>query len=84
MNEPEGGPEAGWSFLKVLGFVVGLLGMVGFGFCSLCGLFIGATTSGMMSTVLLFAVPGLVVAGLGFLLMRTMFRRSRKPPTFLP
>ena len=33
-------PRGGWTFGRVLGLVVGLIGMVGFGFCSLCGLVI--------------------------------------------
>jgi hypothetical protein len=31
-------PRGGWTFGRVLGLIVGLIGMAGFGFCSLCGL----------------------------------------------
>ena len=79
MEDPRSSSGDGWTFGKVLGFLVGLIGMVGFGFCSLCGLVMGVTERNMLSTVLIFSIPGLGLAVLGFLLMRTMLRRARKP-----
>jgi hypothetical protein len=78
--EQPGESEGGWTFGRIVGLIVGLVGMGGLGFCSLCGLVIGAGSPGMMSAVLLFAIPGLGVAFLFFLLVRAMVRRARKPP----
>ena len=50
----QGGGGSGWTFLKILGVVFGLLGMVGFGLCSLCGFALGGHDSG----VILLAVVG--------------------------
>jgi biotin transporter BioY len=81
MNEPNpGGPEAGWNAARVLGMIVGILGMVGFGFCSLCGLVFGVSDSKLWGTVLMFAIPGLILAVLFFLLVRTVVRRARGRP----
>ena len=80
MAEP-GESDGGWTFGRILGLIVGLLGMGGFGFCSLCGLVVGTTTRDMFVAVLPFAIPGLGVAFLFFLLVRAMVRRARKPAT---
>jgi hypothetical protein len=50
---PEGG--GGWTFLRVVGVIVGLLGMVGFGLCSLCGFFFGLEDMGIFLLALLGA-----------------------------
>lgn len=69
----------GWSLPKALGLVVGVVGMAGFGFCSLCGLAVGAQSREMIGVALLFAVPGLAIAVLCFLLARKMVRLARAP-----
>jgi hypothetical protein len=74
-DESDGG---GWTPGRVIGLIVGLIGMGGFGFCSLCGLVIGADSPKLWSTVLMFAVPGLGATFLFFLLVRAMIRRARK------
>ena len=78
MNEPNPGSDGGWNAARVLGMIVGVLGMVGFGFCSLCGLAVGISDNGRyLGTVLAFAIPGLILAVLCFLLIRTVRRRAR-------
>jgi hypothetical protein len=37
MNDRENSGSSGWTALKVLGLIVALLGMIGFGFCSFLG-----------------------------------------------
>jgi hypothetical protein len=50
--------------------------MVGFGVCSLCGLFIGA--GGHFGDVLIFVIPGAVLTFLCGWLTVTMFRKARE------
>jgi hypothetical protein len=69
MRDAEDG-SGGWTFLRVVGFVVGLLVMAGFGFCSLCGLAIGAGAD--LELLFTLILPGFVIAGLGFWLARRM------------
>jgi hypothetical protein len=74
MNEPERG-SSGWSIGKVLGLIVGLLGMAGFGMCSLLGFaFVG---SGDMSIIALTAF-GVTLTVLSGWLVITMIRKARK------
>ena len=80
MGELEQPPGAGWTAAKVIGLIVGLLGMIGFGVCSLCGLAMGFQSPDVLGTVLIFAVPGLILAVLCFLLVRKMIRSAGKPP----
>ena len=81
MNEPGPGSEGGWNAARVLGMIVGVLGMVGFGFCSLCGLAMGIGDGGRYwGTVLMFVIPGLILTFLFFLLVRAMVRRARRRP----
>lgn len=77
MNASDTG-TAGWSVGKVLGLIVGIVAMVGFGVCGLCGLVIGVETPDLWGTVLPFALPGLLLAVLGFLLARKMVRLARR------
>ena len=70
----QGGGGSGWTFLKVLGVIFGLLGMVGFGLCSLCGFALG----GHDSSVMLLAALGAVLAALCLWLVITMFRKARE------
>lgn len=81
MNEPEPGTEGGWNAARVLGMIVGVLGMVGFGFCSLCGLALGLSGGSRdWEIVIWFVIPGFILAFLFFLLVRAMVRRSRRKP----
>jgi hypothetical protein len=73
---PESGQGSGWTFLKVVGLIFGLLGVVGFGLCSLCGFVIG----GGDTEIMLLALLGAVLAILSGWLMVTMVRKSRRNP----
>lgn len=68
------GEGGGWNFLKVLGVIVGLLGVVGFGVCSLCGF----ALSGGESGVLLLALLGAGLCALCLWGVIAIFRRARK------
>ena len=72
--------EGGWTFGRVFGLVIGLIGMVGFGFCSLCGLVIAGGNTRDLGVVLVFVLPGFGLTILFFLLVRSIIRRARKPP----
>ncbi len=67
----EGG---GWNFLKVLGVIVGLVGMVGFGLCSLLGFALGGIDSG----VALLALLGAALSALCLWGVVAIFRSTRK------
>ncbi len=80
-NEPGGG----WSAGRILGLFVGLIGMAGFGLCSLWGIVITGREmarewdpTGL--AMLAYIAPGLGLTALSFLLVRAMIRRSRKVP----
>jgi hypothetical protein len=62
MREPEESTGGGWTVWKVIGFVVGLFGMIGFGLCSLCGLVSLQTAGELHGVILVFAIPGLILA----------------------
>jgi hypothetical protein len=68
----------GWTFLRILGLLIGVIGMTGFGVCSLCGLVM--FRGDLSATVLGFVIPGLILAYLFFLLARAAIRRSRQSP----
>ena len=79
MTDPEvrGG---GWTIGRIIGLIIGLLGMGGFGFCSLCGLVLSSDSGGDVGVVLMFVVPGIGLTILFGLLVRTMIRGARKRP----
>jgi hypothetical protein len=61
---------------KVLGVIVGLIGMVGFGVCSLCGMvFVGSSHAD--ATVVFLTVLGVVLTLLSVWLVVAMFRNAR-------
>ena len=76
--------QSDWTAGKILGLIVGGVGLVGFGTCSLCGLVMGVSDTTLLTTVLMFAVPGLIVAYLCFLLARKMVRLARLPDKGVP
>ena len=79
MNEPEPDSGGGWTVGRVLGLIVGILGMAGFGVCGVCGLLLGTTSS--MGFAALCGVVGLLIAAAFALLVRAMTRRAQgKPP----
>jgi cytochrome bd-type quinol oxidase subunit 1 len=76
MDEIPQPAPSGWTFSKVVGAIVGLIGMVGFGVCSLCGLFIGA--NGGYGDVWVFVIPGALLTWFFGWLTVTMFRKARE------
>jgi hypothetical protein len=83
VNEPQQTRESGWSAGKVLGLIFGLLVMVGFGVCGLCGLVMSVSERNAWTIALPMGIPGVVIAFCGFLLVRRMVRAARRqtPPT---
>ena len=78
MNEPEPGSGGGWNVAKVLGLIVGLLGMAGFGVCGVFGLLLGITSS--MGFAVVCGIIGLLLAAAFSLLVRAMTRSARRKP----
>jgi hypothetical protein len=72
LPRPQGG--SGWSVAKVIGVIVGLLGMAGFGLCTLCGLiFVGSEPD-----VFIWMLAGAVMTFLFGWLVVAMFRKARE------
>jgi hypothetical protein len=85
MNESESQAEGGWTFFRILGLIVGVLGVAGFGLCSLYGLpFVFSPyiwTEGGWPIILVIWLPGVALTVAFFLLVRAMVRRAApKPP----
>jgi hypothetical protein len=75
-ENPQTPPSSGWSFGKVLGVVLGLIGMAGFGVCTLCGVVISFDNS--MGGVWPFVLAGAVMTFLSTWLVMTMYRKARE------
>jgi len=85
MNERDPGSEGGWNGARVLGMIVGVIGMVGFGVCSLCGLVIGTSDNGRYwEAAAVFVGIGIVLTFLFFLIVRAVLRRVRRKPPDVP
>ena len=74
-NEPQSG-TSGWTFFKVIGVLLGVLGMVGFGLCTLCGLVVGLNDD--LGDFWLWVLAGAVMTGLSFWLVATIVRKARE------
>lgn len=75
---PAGGGGGGWTFLKVVGVAFGVIAMLGFGLCSLCGLVLGFGGGFRdIGVFLAYSIPGLLLAWLAFLLVRKIIRSTR-------
>ena len=72
MNERGGG--SGWSVLKVLGVIIGLIGLAGFGLCSVFGFAFGIRDPLVLGLTLIGV--GLATAS-GYLVV-AMFRSARR------
>lgn len=68
----EGG--SGWTPLKVIGFAFGLLGVVGFGLCSLCGFVV----AGHDKDILWLALLGAIIAALFGWMLVAIARAARR------
>jgi hypothetical protein len=64
-----------WTFLKVVGVIVGLFLMVGFGLCSVFGFAVGGGEGG--GGIYLLAVAGAVIAALSGWMVVSIFRSAR-------
>jgi uncharacterized membrane protein len=74
MDEPPTShTSSGWTFGKVIGFLLGLVGMVGFGVCTLCGT-VFAFDSGDFEIIVL-TLAGAVMTVLSAWLLRTVVRK---------
>lgn len=68
-------PGSGWNFLRVVGFVLALFSMIGFGVCSLCGLVI----SGGNTDFLGFVAIGTALTVGAIFWLNAILSRVRKP-----
>jgi len=75
-EEPRQPTESGWSVGKVIGVVLGLIGMVGFGVCTLCGTMIASDMHD--SEIWILVLGGALMTGLSTWLVTTMFRKARE------
>ena len=68
----------GWGFLKVLGLILAMLVMAGFGICGLCGLLIAMDDPKYASDALMLSAIGLAIAVAFFFIVRAILRSGRK------
>ncbi len=80
-----GNSSSGWTIGRILGLIIGLVGMAGFGLCSLWG--ITLTGSALFENwdptalaLLVYVAPGVGLTFVSFLLVRAMVRRARGAP----
>jgi hypothetical protein len=69
-------PPNGWTFLRVIGMVVGVIAMAGFGLCTIFGILIGGDLDNT-GDVLPFVLVGAMLVALSFALVRAVLRRVR-------
>jgi hypothetical protein len=74
---PTSRPAPGWTVGRVIGFVFGLLSLVGFGVCGLCGVSISLEGRHVNTEILTLTALGLAAASLSFLLLRWIWRRVK-------
>jgi predicted phage tail protein len=65
---------SGWTFGKVVGLILGIIGMVGFGVCTLCGLAFFSSDGSVWVLIL----AGALMTTLSVWLMLTMIRKARE------
>ena len=71
--------SGGWTFFKVLGVIVGVVGMVGFSFVALCGIVLGVGSGGHdIGIFLTYGIGGLLIVGLFVLMIRAIIRSARR------
>ena len=73
---PRPGQPSGWSFGKVVGVILGLIGMVGFGVCTLCGVVLSFDSH--MNDIWPFILIGGFMTFLSVWFVRTMYRKARE------
>lgn len=74
MDENPQPTTSGWTFFKVIGLILGVIGMIGFGICTLCGLVFFSGEGGVWVLIL----AGALMTSLSVWLMVTMLRKSRE------
>lgn len=72
---PPSKPSSGWTFLRLVGFFLSLISMVGFGVCSLCGLLFTGSGFEVLGLVLI----GAVIAILAALCLKALWQRVYPP-----
>lgn len=75
-EDPYQPPESGWSVGKVIAVILGLIGMVGFGVCTLCGVVFGLDMGD--GEIWLLTLAGAAMTALSTWLVTTMFRKARE------
>jgi uncharacterized membrane protein len=75
-EDPGQPPESGWSVGKVIAVILGLIGMVGFGVCTLCGTIIAFDMHD--SEIWILVLGGAAMTALSTWLVTTMFRKARE------
>jgi hypothetical protein len=73
-NETSQPVTSGWTFGKVIGLILGVIGMIGFGVCTLCGLVFFSGEGGVWVLIL----GGALMTSLSVWLMVTMVRKARE------
>lgn len=76
MDDNPQSSTSGWTFFKVIGVILGVLGMVGFGLCTLCGVVVGL--NGELGELWIWVLAGAAMTGLSFGLVSTMVRKARE------
>ncbi len=66
--------RSGWTLLKIVGVVVGLFLMVGFGLCSVFGFLLGGGDSG----ILVLSFLGAGIAALAIWMVVSIFKAARR------
>ena len=73
-ENPQSPPPSGWTFGKIVGAVVGIISMVGFGVCSLCGLVLAVD----YSEAWIFVLGGVGMTALSTWFVMSLFRKVRE------
>ena len=67
----------GWGFLKVLGLIIALIVMLGFGVCGLCGVLMAVNDPKYATEALTMGAIGLAISVAFFFLVRAIIRSGR-------
>ena len=78
MDENQRPTGSGWDLPKVLGVILGIIGMIGFGLCTFCGLLIGSAYGEGVNSIALWG-GGMTV--LSIWLIIAMVRKARQART---